>query len=67
MQDKYTDFVAKPITLNNNGSKITGIVCRSLLGAFHEVITKDNKKTKIDYNQNSYEFNNYIFFTYMRN
>ena len=55
----------KDITLNNNGQKITGIILRSVLGDYHEIITKDNKITRIAYDQNSGVLNQYIFYKYL--
>ena len=58
----YNDFVNNPITLNHKEKKITGKITRSVTGAFHTLITKENILYLIEWNENPEEINNNIFF-----
>jgi hypothetical protein len=57
----YNSF-KNPITLNHKGKKITGKITRSVIDAFHTLITKENILYLIEWNENPEEINNNIFF-----
>ena len=59
---KYDYFLNDPVTLNYQGKKITGKITRTVTGAFHTLITKENVLYLIKQNENPEEINQNIFF-----
>ena len=58
-----TEYIGIEHTLKHKGIDISGLVIRSVLNHFHEILTNKGKVIRIYWEENSFETNNNAFFS----